>query len=218
MLSRWANETYAFKNETLRWCLSAGAPLASVRCTRRAEAALKTEIRQGYGLTKATFCTINAPPDERIPLCVGKAVPNVEVRIVDENDKELSVGEKGQILVRGDNVMAGYLDDATASRHVMAGGWMHTGDVGKMDAESRLFVLDRIKDMILVGGRNVYPAEIENIIAEHPSVREACVVGRPHPEYGEEVVVVLVLQPKHEIDRSEFSYVAPRTPIGLQSP
>jgi len=165
----------------LRWCLSAGAPLADdVR--RRAERRLGAEIREGYGLTEATFTCIDAPPSEGRPGSVGPPVWGVEVR----------VGEGGELFVRGQNVMLGYLDDPDATASVIRDGWLRTGDVGEIDGEGRVRVVDRLKDMILRGGHNVVPAEVEAALLEHPAVTGAAVVGRDHPRLGEEVVAVLV--------------------------
>jgi len=182
----------------LRWCLSAGSPLAEdVR--RRAEARLGVEVRQGYGLTEATFTTLDAPPSPRAPGSVGRPVPGIEVRIVDDEERDVATGEQGQVLVRGHNVMGGYVDDPEATREVLRGGWMHTGDVGRLDAEGRLTVVDRIKDMIIRGGNNVYPSEVEDALSHHPAIAELAVVGRPDAHYGEEVVAVVVLRAGAEL-------------------
>ncbi|MGB5704162.1 MAG: hypothetical protein WBM48_15180, partial [Polyangiales bacterium] len=101
-------------------------------------------------------------------------------------------GSTGEVLVRGPNVMAGYLDDKMATEHVMRGGWLHTGDVGFVDAEGRLTIVDRSKDLILRGGASIYPSEVESVLSDHPAVRDAAVVGQPDEYYGEEVVAVVV--------------------------
>ena len=191
MFIAWANEDTVPAPTTLRWCMSAGAPLVEdVR--RRAELRLGAPVRQAYGLTEANLTTINAPPDEAIAGSSGKPVAGVTVRIAGESGAELPQGSCGEVLVRGPNVMAGYLDDKIATAHVMRGGWLHTGDLGFVDSEGRLTIVDRSKDLILRGGASIYPSEVESVLSDHPAVREAAVVGQPDDYYGEEVVAVVV--------------------------
>jgi len=116
----------------------------------------------------------------------------VEVKIFSENEEELAPGEIGEIVTRSDCVMAGYWKNPEATAKVLRGGWLHTGDLGSMDAEGFLTIKDRSKDMIISGGANIYPREIEEVLLRHPSVAECSVVGRPHPEWGEEVVAFIV--------------------------
>jgi len=163
----------------LKWVLSAGAPLPDALC-RRAEARLGCEVRQGYGLTEASFSTIDAPPAPRTIGSVGRPVAGVEVRIAAD----------GEVEVRGPHVMAGYLDGTPAP--VDAGGWLRTGDLGRLDDDGRLWIVDRKKDLIIRGGNNVYPAEVEDVLATHPDVAEVAVVGRPDDYFGEEIVAVVV--------------------------
>jgi long-chain acyl-CoA synthetase len=173
--------------------MSAGAPLAE-DSRLRAEERLGATVRQGYGLTEATFSTINAPPDEAAPGSVGQPVSGVEVRIANENGEALPTRARGEVLVRGQNVMAGYLDDKTASAHAMRGGWLHSGDIGFVDEVGRLTVVDRSKDLILRGGHSVYPFEVESVVGSHPAVRDIAVIGEPDDYYGEEVVAVIALR------------------------
>jgi long-chain acyl-CoA synthetase len=175
----------------LRWALCAGAPLAD-ETVRRAEAALGVELRQGYGMTEATFSTLNAPPDERVIGSVGKPAWGVELRIVDAEGADVPRGQSGQVLVRGPNVMTGYLLDEDATNEALSDGWVHSGDVGMLDEAGRLRIVDRIKDLIIRGGYNVYPSEVENALGAHPDVHEVAVVGRPDAFFGEEVVAILV--------------------------
>jgi long-chain acyl-CoA synthetase len=171
--------------------MSAGAPLAET-VRQRAEQRLGAPVRQAYGLTEANLIAVNAPPDIAVASSSGKPVAGVEVRIEREDGGAARRGEAGEVLVRGANVMAGYLDDPLATRHVFRGGWLHTGDLGVLDADGRLAIVGRTKDLILRGGASIYPSEVEAAIALHPSVREVAVVGRPHDYYGEEVVAVVV--------------------------
>ena len=171
--------------------MSAGAPLVEdVRL--RAETRLGAPVRQGYGLTEATFTTINAPPDKAVPGSSGKPVEGVDVRIADDFGEELPQGVHGEVLIRGENVMAGYLDEKLATAHVMRGDWLHTGDIGFVDEEGRLTIADRTKDLILRGGASIYPSEVENVLARHPAIRDVTVVGEPDDYYGEEIVAVIV--------------------------
>ncbi|MFI5306588.1 MAG: class I adenylate-forming enzyme family protein [Polyangiales bacterium] len=191
MLAAWAAEPPGPVLPALRWCLSAGAPLPD-EIALRAERRLGVEVRQGYGMTEATFCTINAPPDARVLGSVGKPVAGVELRVVDAAGHELAAGTSGEVVVRGQNLMSRYLHDAEATAAARADGFFHSGDVGRVDAEGRLFIVDRIKDLIIRGGFNVYPSEVEAALAAHPDVRDVAVVGRPDAYYGEEVVAVVV--------------------------
>ena len=191
MFIAWADVTSQPPAPSLRWCMSAGAPLVE-ECRLRAEERLGATVRQGYGLTEATFSTINAPPDEAATGSVGQPVSGVEIRITNENDQALPTGDRGEVLIRGQNVMAGYLDDKTATGHVMRGGWLHTGDIGFVDEVGRLTVVDRSKDLILRGGHSVYPFEVENAVGAHPAVGDIAVVGEPDDYYGEEIVAVIV--------------------------
>ena len=168
----------------LRWVLSAGAPLADALC-RRAEARLGCEVRQGYGLTEASFSTIDAPPAPRVVGSVGRPVAGVEVRIAAD----------GEVEVRGPHRMVGYLDDDAATAAALAdGGWLRTGDVGRLDDDGRLWIVDRKKDLIIRGGNNVYPSEVEAALAAHPAVADVAVVGRPDDYFGEEVVAIVVVR------------------------
>ena len=183
----------------LRWCLSAGAPLADdVRA--RAEARLGVEIRQAYGLTEATISTVDAPPAPRVLGSVGRPVPGVEVRVVDASGNDAPWGTEGEVVVRGQNVMRAYVDDAEATADAMRGGYLHTGDVGRLDENGVLTVVDRTKDVIIRGGVNVYPSEVEDVLARHPSVLSVAVVGRPDPHWGEEIVAVIVTRPGSDVD------------------
>ena len=183
----------------LRWCLSAGAPLPR-EIRLKAEAALHSKVRQGFGLTEATFSTIALPDDDEGADTVGAPVFGVELRIVDEQGAPVKPGTPGEICIRGQNVMAGYLDEPEASARALRNGFMHSGDIGVIDAMGRLSVVDRIKDMIIRGGFNVYPAEVEAALVEHEAVRDAVVVGVPDERYGEEVVAVLVLEQGASLD------------------
>lgn len=135
---------------------------------------------------------------------VGVAQPPVEVRVADAQDESLPAGEIGEILVRGDTVMRGYWRDPDASIETLRNGWLHTGDVGSFDEDGFLTLRDRSKDMIISGGSNIYPREVEEVLLRHPAVSEVSVVGRRHPEWGEEVVAFVVARDGATIDEREL--------------
>ncbi len=202
MFDAWAH-TEGDPLPALRWCLSAGAPLPDA-VRRRAEGRLGTVVREGYGLTEATFTAIDAPPDPPRPGTVGRPVWGVEVRILRKDGSAAGVGEIGEIAIRGQNLMDGYLDDAAATRAVMPDGWLRSGDLGRLDEDGALTIVDRLKDLIVRSGHNVVPAEVENVLAAHPAVRAVAVVGRPDERYGEEIVAAIVLRKGAAFDPSEL--------------
>lgn len=191
MFAAWAKLEHAERPSSLRWALSAGAPLPD-ELAKRAEASLGTEIRQGYGMTEATFSTLNAPPDARVLGSVGKPAWGVSVRVVDEAGHDVPPGASGEVLVRGHNMMTRYLGDPEATREATHDGFFRSGDVGRVDADGRLWIVDRLKDLVIRGGYNVYPSEVEDVLAKHADVAEVAVIGRPDATYGEEVVAVIV--------------------------
>ncbi|WP_427004852.1 AMP-binding protein [Pseudarthrobacter sp. H2] len=137
-------------------------------------------VAQAYGLTECVVATLSRPGEalEHAKQTTGPAVPGIEIRIVDANNRDLRTGEDGEILLRGDNVMLGYFEDPEAtSAAIEKEGWLHTGDIGRLDEHGCLKITDRLKDMFIVGGFNVYPAEIENVLRQHPAVNESAVIG-----------------------------------------
>jgi acyl-CoA synthetase (AMP-forming)/AMP-acid ligase II len=152
-----------------------------------------------YGLSESTgVCTITraGDPVEVIAETSGRPIPGIEVDIVDEQGRQLPSGGQGEIVVRGFNVMAGYLDDPEATRAAIRTGWLHTGDIGWIGDDGALRIVDRLKDMIIVGGFNAYPAEIERALLEHPDVDQAAVVGLPDERLGE-VPAAFVVRRNH---------------------
>jgi long-chain acyl-CoA synthetase len=117
------------------------------------------------------------------------------MKIFDDDDNEVSPGSEGEVVIRGRNIMKGYLNQPEATAKVMRNGWFHSGDVGKMDEEGHFYIVDRKKDMIIRGGYNVYPREVEEVLYAHPDIAEACVIGVPDEKYGEEVKAVVTLMP-----------------------
>ncbi|MDT5065463.1 MAG: hypothetical protein QOK02_1618 [Mycobacterium sp.] len=179
---------------------------------------------QAYGMTELSPCaTLLTPADHEDPALLrsaGRAAPHVEVRIVDANDNEVPHGEVGEIVVRGDNVMLGYWNRPQDTAAAVKDGWMHTGDGGRMDDKGYVFIVDRIKDMIITGGENVYSAEVENALAAHPAVAACAVIGVPDADWGERVHAVVVLLPGQQATADEIrthckaliaGYKAPRS-------
>jgi long-chain acyl-CoA synthetase len=179
---------------SLRLGISGGAALP-VEVLRGFEQAFGTPIIEGYGLSEnspvATFNT----PDRRKPGTIGLPIAGVELKLVDPDGAEVAEGAVGEIAIRGHNVMKGYWRRPDASAAAIRDGWFHTGDMASRDDEGFYTIVDRKKDMIIRGGFNVYPREIEEVLYEHPAVLEAAVVSTPHPTHGEEVVAAVALRP-----------------------
>lgn len=150
------------------------------------------------GLSKADHADREHPRWRDRMQGVGSPRTDVEVRVVDEDDRELPAGEAGEVLVRGGVVMAGYWEQPDASAEALRGGWLHTGDVGSLDDDGYLTLHDRSKDLIISGGMNIYPREVEEALMTHPGVRAVAVVGRPDPEWGESVVAFVVAEDGEE--------------------
>ena len=158
-------------------------------------------LREGYGLTEAAPVVTSSVGVEPRRDSVGLAVPGVEVRVVDSEGDDVLAGDSGEVLVRGDNVFVGYWNDPEATARVLdADGWLHTGDIATVDGDGFLYLLDRAKDLIIVSGFNVFPAEVEEVLMRHPAVFEAGVIGVPHPQTGEAVRAYVVLKPGAEAD------------------
>jgi long-chain acyl-CoA synthetase len=135
---------------------------------------------------------------------VGRAQTGVELAVLDASDQPVAAGEIGEVCVRGDVVMPGYLNDPQATATALANGWLHTGDLGRLDERGYLTLVDRSKDLIISGGSNVYPREVEEVLLLHPAIREAAVVGVPDPEWGESVVAAVVKKEGHIPDEQEL--------------
>src|SRR5688572_15342223 len=177
---------------TLRWCVSGGAAMP-VEVMNAFEAKFGVEIYEGYGLSETSpVACFNMPGRPRAPGSIGYPVWGVEMAILDEKDQPLADGERGEICIRGHNVMKGYLGRPDATRETLRGGWFHSGDIGIREANGSYRIVDRVKDMIIRGGFNVYPREIEEVLYAHPSIIEAAVIGIPHESHGEEVKAVIV--------------------------
>lgn len=190
--------------EHLRVCASGGASLP-VEVLRNFEAMYKVPIIEGYGMSEGSpVVTFNHLGQERKPGSIGTPVWGVEVMIADENDQPLPPGEKGQLLYRGHNVMKGYYKRPDANEETLKGGWMHSGDVAVMDPDGYFYIVDRTKDMIIRGGFNVYPREVEELMMQHPAVSMVAVIGVPNEEYGEEIKACVVRKANIEVSAEEL--------------
>jgi len=179
----------------IRLAYSGGASLPVEVLNRFAEK-YGVRILEGYGLSECSpVCTINPYRGARKPGSIGVAIPGVELKIVDDKGAEVFRGEPGELIVKGPNVMKGYYNLPEATAETLRDGWCHTGDIAYMDEEGYIFIVDRKKDLILVGGLNVYPREIEEILYTHPKVAEAAVIGVPDELRGEAVKAVVALKP-----------------------
>jgi long-chain acyl-CoA synthetase len=181
---------------SLRVCVSGGASLP-VAVLERFEAAFGTTVLEGYGLSETSpTASVNQPVYGTRPGTVGHPVWGVEVEIaaeaVEDRIELLPAGELGEIVIRGHNVFAGYLDDPAATAAALVDGWFRTGDIGRKDADGFTWIVDRKKDLIIRGGFNVYPREVEEVLVRHPAVAQVAVIGLPDPDTGEEVCAVVV--------------------------
>jgi len=174
---------------------SGGAPLAREVAVALERRLPSVEVREGYGCTESSALISAQPPDERRLGSVGKPVPGVTVRIVGPDGGELPPGEDGEICVRGPVLMTGYWNAPEATAEALRDGELHTGDVGHLDEDGYLYVVDRIKDLIIRNGFNVYPRDVEDVLLAHSEITGAAVVGRPDPRTGEEVVAFVSVAP-----------------------
>jgi long-chain acyl-CoA synthetase len=193
-----------FDASTLRLCVSGGAALP-VELMRSFEEAFGCKILEGYGLSETSpIASFNHPDRERKPGSIGTPVEGVRMKVVGEDGRELPVDEVGEIAIQGHNLMKGYWRRPEATAEAIRGGWFHTGDLARVDDDGYFFIVDRKKDMVIRGGYNVYPREIEEVLYEHEAVREAAVIGVAHPELGEEVAAAVVLVPGATVDEAEL--------------
>src|SRR3954454_19210295 len=179
----------------LEVCVSGGAAMP-VEIMRAFEQKFGCQILEGYGLSEPSpLASFNRRDRERKPGSIGLPIDGVEMRVVDDDGTDVAQGEVGEIVIRGHNVMKGYWARPDATTDVLdADGWFRTGDLGRVDADGYFFIVDRKKELVIRGGYNVYPREVEEVLYEHPDVREAAVVGIPHDELGEEVAAAVALK------------------------
>jgi fatty-acyl-CoA synthase len=196
-----------FDLSTLRTGIMAGAPCPIETMKRVVAHMHMREVTIAYGMTETSpvsFQSSTTDPLERRVSTVGRIQPHLEVKIVDIDGRTLPVGEKGELLTRGYSVMQGYWGDETRSKDVVRDGWMHTGDLATIDAEGYCNIVGRVKDMLIRGGENVYPREIEEFLFRHPKVQTVQVFGVPDAKYGEEVCAWIVLKPGLECTPEEI--------------
>ena len=179
---------------SLRYLSCGAAPLAHEVEEEIRRRIPSVSVRQGYGLTETAALVATNPAGREKRGSVGIPVPGTEIRIVDDEDRDLPGGEPGEICCRSPGVMQGYWGSPEATAEALRDGWLHTGDVGYLDDEGYLFIVDRKKDLIIRGGFNVYPRDVEDALLEHPLVEMAGVVGKPDPVHGEEVVAFVSLR------------------------
>jgi long-chain acyl-CoA synthetase len=189
--------------ETVRLAVSGAARLPE-EVAAAFETRFHIKVSEGYGLTEASPVVTSSAGDEPRPGSIGVPLPGVDVRLVDEEGEDALVGDPGEIWVRGPNVFAGYLDDEATTARVLAGGWLRTGDIAVADDDGYLYLVDRAKDLIIVSGFNVYPAEVEEALLVHPGVAEACVVGVADEITGEAVKAFVVAGSGHQLDEDEL--------------
>jgi len=188
----------------LRFAVSGGAALP-VEIFRQAKEIMKLPVVEGYGLTEASPAVCFNPPfGVQKEGSIGLPIPYAECKIVDENDIELPAGEVGELAVRGENVMMGYFKQEEETTKALLNGWLHTGDLAKKDEDGYIFIVDRKKDMVIVGGMNVYPREVEEVIYQYSKVKEAAVIGLTDKLRGEYVKAFVVLKEGEECTSREL--------------
>jgi long-chain acyl-CoA synthetase len=203
---------------SLRLCVSGGAALP-VEVLRGSEEAFGCAILEGYGLSETSpVASFNHPAAEHKPGSIGTPVAGVEMRVVDKKGSVLPAGEIGEIAIRGHNVMKGYWGKPEATAQAIPDGWFRTGDLARMDEDGYFFIVDRKKELIIRGGYNVYPREIEEALYEHPAVREVAVIGIPHDSLGEEVAAAVALKPGAQAAPDELRAFARERVAGYKYP
>ncbi|HSK64433.1 MAG TPA: long-chain-fatty-acid--CoA ligase [Pyrinomonadaceae bacterium] len=190
------------KTDQLRFAMCGSAPVPA-EILRRFEETFNCLVVEGYGLSESTCRSTFNPPDERRrPGSCGLPIGN-EMRVVDEEDRDVPDGELGEIVLRGENILKGYFKNDAATATAFRNGWFHTGDIGYRDAEGFYYIVDRKSDMIIRGGENIYPREIDEVLYQHPQIAAAAVIGVPDELYGEEVAAIVVLKPEAKIAAQE---------------
>jgi len=180
--------------QKLRICISGGAALP-LNVLEEFEAKFEVPIIEGYGMSESSpVVTFNQVQFGRKPGSIGQPVWGVEVMVADENDNPLPAGEKGELLYRGHNVMKGYYKRPEENKKALRGGWMHSGDIAVMDEDGYFYIVDRTKDMIIRGGFNVYPREVEEVMIKHEAISIVAVIGVPDEKFGEEIKACVVLK------------------------
>jgi long-chain acyl-CoA synthetase len=193
-----------FDLSALRYVNCGAAPLAAETREQWERRVPGSEILEGYGCTESGAVISVNPPGASRPGSAGMPIPGYQVSIRDDNDADVPAGADGEICVRADGVMAGYWNSPAETEATLRGGWLHTGDIGRLDADGYLYVVDRKKDLIIRGGFNIFPRDVEDVLLEHPAVAMAGVVGRPDDRLGEEVVAFVSLRPRSQATPEEI--------------
>lgn len=207
------------KTDQLRFAMCGSAPVPA-EVLKRFEETFHCLVIEGYGLSESTCrSTFNPPNERRRAGSCGVAIGN-EMKVVDEDDREVADGETGEIVLRGPNILKGYYKNEEATAMAFRAGWFHTGDIGYRDADGFFYIVDRKSDMIIRGGENIYPREIDEVLYQHPAVAAAATIGMPDPLYGEEVVAFVILKDSDQTTEEELiafcqqrlaDYKCPRT-------
>jgi long-chain acyl-CoA synthetase len=188
---------------SLKFCVSGGASLP-VEFMHRFELLFSTKIYEGYGLTEAPVCVENPYGGLTKPGSIGLPIPEFEAKIVTPEGVPVTPGEPGELLIKGPGVMKGYHNRPGETQETLKSGWLHTGDIARMDEDGYIYIVDRKKDLIIRGGYNVYPREIEEILYQIPEILEVAVVGKPHVDLGEEVAAIVVLKDGAQIEANDI--------------
>jgi long-chain acyl-CoA synthetase len=189
---------------SLRLCVSGGSAMP-VEVMRSFEETFGCIVLEGYGLSETSpVASFNHPHAERKPGSIGTPIRGVEMRLVDDDGGDVAAGDVGEIAIRGENVMKGYWNRPEDTAKAIPDGWFRSGDLARQDEDGYYFIVDRKKEMIIRGGYNVYPREIEEALYEHPAVAEAACIGISHPDLGEEVVAAVALKPGASADPAEL--------------
>jgi long-chain acyl-CoA synthetase len=190
--------------QTLKVAISGGASMP-VEVLKQFEEKLQVPVIEGYGLSESSpVAAFNHLEFERKPGSIGQPLPGVTMKVVDKNGHELPIGQEGELVIRGHNVMKGYYKKPQETATTIIDGWLHTGDIVRFDDEGYIYVVDRLKELIISGGYNVYPREVEEIYMKHPSVHLVAVIGVEHPRFGEEVKAFVILKEGHSVSEKEL--------------
>ncbi|MDQ3588252.1 MAG: long-chain fatty acid--CoA ligase [Actinomycetota bacterium] len=193
-----------YDTSSLKVCASGGAAMPG-EVLRGFEDAFNCKVLEGYGLSETSpVASFNHPDRERKIGSIGTPIEGVEMKVVDDDGNEVDQGEVGEIVIKGHNVMKGYWDRPDATEESIKDGWFHTGDMAKVDEDGYFFIVDRKKELIIRGGYNVYPREVEEVLYEHPSVLEAAVIGVEDENMGEEVGAAVVLKEGEEVSEEDI--------------
>jgi long-chain acyl-CoA synthetase len=190
--------------QTLKVAISGGASMP-VEVLKQFEEKLQVPVIEGYGLSESSpVAAFNHLEFERKPGSIGQPLPGVTMKVVDKNGHEVSTGQEGELVIRGHNVMKGYYKKPQETAKTIIDGWLHTGDIVRFDDEGYIYVVDRLKELIISGGYNVYPREVEEVYMKHPSVHLVAVIGVEHPRFGEEVKAFIILKEGHLVSEKDL--------------